>query len=426
METVKRKVTYRLYPSPRQQNQMLEILRLHQRLYNAALEQRIDAFKRCGVSLSFSDQCKELTKLREELPEYAALNAQSEQVTLKRLDLAFDQFFRRVKEGKEKAGFPRFKPFVRFKGWGFKSHGDGWKYLSNDDFVNGTIRMSGIGNMQARGRARFLDRERTCRNPGKPKTMEVFRKNDKWYASVTFETLRPFRASGDKAVGIDWGTAKFLTIVDETKAPLVIENPRHLRCSEDKLKNAQKQLSRKKKGSNNREKAKKALANVHERVAWKREDFLHQTSAAIVKFASLIATESLNIKAMTANGGSHKTGLNRSILDTSPGMFFTLLEYKAADAGISYVEVPTRKVKPSQTCSGCGYVEKKLLSDRVHDCKKCGLVLDRDVNAALVILNFALTGSVMGREPASSTESEITCSLKCETLPIPEHARQSV
>lgn len=402
---------------------MLETLRLHQKLYNAALEQRIDAYKRCGVSLSFSDQCIELTKLREEFPEYAALNAQSEQVTLKRLDLAFGHFFRRVKEGKDKAGFPRFKSFERFKGWGFKTHGDGWKYLPNEDFVNGTIRMSGIGNIQARGRARFLDEERTSRNPGKPKTMEIFCKNDKWYASVTFETLRPFRASGDKAVGIDWGTAKFLTIVDETNVPLVVENPRHLKSNENKLRKAQKVLSRKKKGSCNRKKAKKILASAHERVAWKREDFLHQTSASIVKSASLIATESLNIKAMTANGGAYKTGLNRSILDTSPGKFFELLEYKAADAGIPYIEVPTRKVKPSQTCSGCGYVEKKQLADRVHDCKKCGLVLDRDVNAAIVILNFAMTGFVTGREPALSVESEVARSMKHETPPIPKAAK---
>lgn len=426
METVKRKVTYRLYPSEKQQNQMLETLRLHQKLYNAALEQRIDAYRRCGVSLNYNDQAHDLTQLRAEFPEYAALNAQSEQVTLKRLERAFKAFFQRVKEGKEKPGFPRFKSFDRYKGWGYAAHGDGWKFLPNEDFVNGTIRMSGIGNIQARGRSRFLDEERTSRNPGKPKTMEVFRKNDKWYASITFETLRPFRASGDRALGIDWGTAKFLTIVDETKTPLVIENPRHLKSSEGKLKKAQKQLSQKKKGSNNRKKARKILANAHERVAWKREDFLHQTSALIVKSAILIATESLNIKAMTANGGSYKTGLNRSILDTSPGKFFELLEYKAADAGIPYIEVPTRKVKPSQTCSGCGYSEKKQLSDRVHDCKKCGLVLDRDVNAALVILNFAMTGFVTGREPALSVESKVTCSLKHETLPIPEHARQSV
>jgi putative transposase len=402
---------------------MLETLRLHQKLYNAALEQRIDAYRRCGVSLNYNDQAHDLTLLRAEFPEYAALNAQSEQVTLKRLERGFKAFFGRVKDGKEKPGFPRFKSFDRYKGWGYAAHGDGWKYLPNEDFVNGTIRMSGIGNIQARGRSRFLDEERTSRNPGKPKTMEVLRKNDKWYASVTFETLRPFRASGDKAVGIDWGTAKFLTIVNEIKVPLVVENPRHLKSSEDRLKRAQKNLSRKKKGSRNREKAKKILANTHERVAWKREDFLHQTSASVVKSASLIATESLNIKAMTAHGGAYKTGLNRSILDTSPGKFFELLEYKAADAGIPYIEVPTRKVKPSQTCSGCGYVEKKQLADRVHDCKKCGLVLDRDVNAAIVILNFAMTGFVTGREPALSVESEVICSLKRETPFILEHAR---
>lgn len=426
METVKRKATYRLYPSQRQQNQMLETLRLHQKLYNAALEQRIDAYRRCGVSLNYNDQAYELTQLRAEFPEYAALNAQSEQVTLKRLERAFKAFFGRVKKGKEKPGFPRFKSFDRYKGWGYAAHGDGWKYLPNEDFVNGTIRISGIGNIQARGRSRFLDKERTSRNPGKPKTMEVFRKNDKWYASVTFETLRPFRASGDMALGIDWGTAKFLTIINETKVPMVIENPRHLKSREAKLKKAQKNLSRKKKGSNNRKKAKKILANSHERVAWKREDFLHQTSASIVKSASLIATESLNIKAMTANGGSYKTGLNRSILDTSPGKFFELLEYKAADAGIPYIEVPTRKIKPSQACSGCGYVEKKHISDRVHDCKKCGLALDRDVNAAIVILNFAMTGFVTGREPALSVESEVNRSSKHETPPIPEHALASV
>jgi putative transposase len=422
MEVVKRKVTYRLYPSRRQQNRMVETLRLHQKLYNAALEQRIDAYRRCGTSLNYNDQARELTQLRAEFPEYAALNAQSEQVTLRRLDKAFKAFFQRSREGKERPGFPRFKSFDRYKGWGYASHGDGWKFVPQDGFVNATIRMSGMGNIQARGRPRFLDEERTVRNPGQPKTMELFRKNDKWYASVTFETLRPFRASGDKAVGIDWGTTTFLTMVDETKEPLVIENPRHLKKCEDQLKKAQKFLSRKQKGSNNRKKARKILANAHERVAWKREDFLHQTSASIVKYASMIATESLNIKAMTANGGSYKTGLNRSILDTSPGMFFELLAYKAEDAGIPYIEVPTRKVKPSQTCSSCGHVEKKQLADRVHDCKRCGIVLDRDANAAQVILNFARTGQVTGREPALSVESEVTCSLKHETPPIPEHA----
>lgn len=387
MKAIKRKVTYRLYPSKKQANQMTEFCRLHQRLYNAALEQRIDAFKRCAVSLNYNDQARELTLLRAECPEYAALNAQSEQTTLKRLDRAFKSFFQRVGSRQGKAGFPRFKSFDRFTGWGYASHGDGWKFNLGKDAINATIRITGVGNLQARGRARFNDKERKDRNPGIPKTMEILRKGDKWYASITFETVAPYRRNGETALGIDWGTLQFVTAITENKDVVTIGNPRHLKAKEDKLKKAQKNLSRKKKGSTNRRKAKKVLVACHERIAWKRKDFLHQVSSQMVARARLIATEDLNIKAMTASGGAFKAGLNRSILDTSPGMFFAMLEYKAADAGIPYIEVPTRKVKPSQTCSGCGSVKKKQLSERTHLCTHCQLRLDRDVNAALVILN---------------------------------------
>ncbi len=318
-------------------------------------------------------------------------------------------------QGKAKAGFPRFKAFDRFKGWGFAAHGDGWKFLPNKTQVNATIKVSGIGNLQARGRARFVDQERASREPGTPKTMEIIRKSGKWYASVTFETLKPYRASGTEALGIDWGTMKFLSIVTDSQKIIIVKNPRHLRAVEQKLKKAQQALSKKKKGSSNRKKAKVKLNQIHERLAFKRKDFLHRTSAILVKRASFIATEELNIKFMTSSGGSFKAGLNRSILDTSPGKFFQMLKYKAEDAGISYVEVPTRKIKPSQTCSGCSAQEKKHLSERRHHCKKCGLDLDRDVNAGYVILNYALTGSVTGQELALGMEGKTFSPLKYET-----------
>jgi putative transposase len=115
MEIVKRKVTYRLYPSRRQQNQMLETLRLHQKLYNAALEQRIDAYRRCGVSLNYNDQAHDLTQLRAEFPEYAALNAQSEQVTLKRLERAFKAFFSELKKARKSQAFRDSNPLTDTK-----------------------------------------------------------------------------------------------------------------------------------------------------------------------------------------------------------------------------------------------------------------------------------------------------------------------
>ncbi len=423
MQTANRKVTYRLYPSKKQRHRMEEMLRLHQRLYNSALEERIDAYRKCGVSVGFVDQCRSLTQVRAEHPEYEQLNAQSSQVTLKRLDRAFSNFFRRLKQGEVKPGFPRFKSLDRFKGWGYKAHGDGWTFFSRQHFINGTLRLSGVGDLQARGRARCRDKERLSRNPGIPKTVEILKKGDLWFASVTFETPTPYRASGEEAVGIDWGTMQFLTIVNEKSEVKTVENPRHWNQSAEKLKTAQQDLSRKKKGSKNRQKSNRKVIRCHRRLAWKREDFLHQTSADVVKQAKLIGVETLNVKGMTSAGGSYKAGLNRSILDTAPGTFFRLLECKAAEAGIPYVEAPTRSLKPSQTCCSCGSREKKRLSERTHNCQKCGLVCDRDVNAALVILQYALAKHA-GQELALGADGwrPRVVFPKHETPPIPEVA----
>ena len=166
MNQVNRKVMYRLYPSKKQAGRMTEILRLHQRLYNGCLEQRIHAFRDRKVSLNYHDQAKELTQLRKLDPQYRALNAQSEQVTLKRLELAYKSFFSRIKKG-EKAGFPRFKAFDRYKGWGYATHGDGWRFTPNENSINGSLRLSGVGVLQARGRARKNDFS-GARNPGIP------------------------------------------------------------------------------------------------------------------------------------------------------------------------------------------------------------------------------------------------------------------
>ena len=108
VKPVNRKITYRLYPTPKQEALLLEFKRLHQTLYNAALEERIKAYRMCHVSINYADQCRSVTEIRTLLPEYAALNAQSLQVTLKRLDLAMAGFFRRCQEGAASPGFPRF------------------------------------------------------------------------------------------------------------------------------------------------------------------------------------------------------------------------------------------------------------------------------------------------------------------------------
>lgn len=426
MNEVHRKITYRLYPSKTQAKRLEEMLTLHRHLYNAALEQRLLAYKTRKISLSFADQCLELTKLRAEDKAYEALNAQSEQVTLKRLQEAFQHFFRRLKENQEKAGFPRFKSIDRFHSFGYKSYGDGWKFESKKPFINGKLKLSSVGLIQARGRGRYQDKERSTRFPGTPKTLQVMKKQEKWYASVTYETEKPYREHGEEAIAFDWGVKIFLTVVNEDKKVHTVENPRFIKKSEARLKKAQQRLSKKKKGSKNRLKAKRRVVRLHQKIANQRLDFLHQTTSFLVKQAKAIGTEELSVQAMTAHGGRHKAGLNQAILDTAIGEFLSLLEYKAEEAGIPLVLANTRKLKPTQTCSDCGHQEKKTLSERVHHCKHCGFTADRDVNAALVILSFLLAFLKRGREPALCVEKEVVPELCRRDIPSTNHETPTI
>ncbi len=345
-----------------------------------------------GKSISFAEQCKALTQLRAARPEYKTLNAQSCQVTLKRVDLAFRFFFRRLKQGIRLAGFPRFKAIQRFVGWGYKTHGDGWTLLAGARLQHGKIKLSGIGEIAIRGQAK---------TPGLPKTCEILKKAGRWYASVTVICV-PVRVSGLKAQAIDWGVEMFATIADHTGRITTVENPRHLEQAAHALTHAQKHLSRKDIGSRNRAKARQRVARLHQHVKNQRNDFHHQTAARLVKDSALLATEELNIQSMTKKGHTTRR-LHRNILSTGPSQFFALLQSKAEEAGIEYREAPTKILKPSQTCANCGRQEKKLLNQQQHVCP-CGLSCGRDENAARVILHWALTDNVPGLESTSCGE----------------------
>ena len=158
---VNRRVTYKLYPSRAHLAALERLHHLHRVLYNAALEERIEATRMARISISYANQCKSLTAIRQQDPAYLAVNAQSAQVTLKRLDLAFKAFFRRVEAGEE-PGFPRFKGKDRFPGFGFKTHGDGFRFTPGKDWRHGKLRLSGVGEMTARGEARTPGRVVCC------------------------------------------------------------------------------------------------------------------------------------------------------------------------------------------------------------------------------------------------------------------------
>lgn len=389
-----RKVTYRLYPSRTQSAALSDALRLHQQLYNACLEQRIDAYRRRRVTLTYADQCRGLTELRKECPEFAAVNCSSQQVTLRRLDKAFKAFFDRVKKKGASAGFPRFKSLSRFPGFGFKSHGDGWRFMPGADWRHGKLRLQGIGVIKARGQAR---------QGGVIKSSELLHRDGVWHLSLTVECADIKRESGAGACGLDWGVETFATLAVATgggqPAMEAVENPRWFQQGRERIAGLQRAVSNKKRGSNRRRKAARRLAKDRARTARRRLDWQHKLSAGLVERFALIATEELSVKNMTRSAAgtvdepgknvAQKAGLNREILDTAPSQFLSMLRYKAEEAGSIFMETPTSKLKPSQTCPCCGSVKKKTLSERTHRCE-CGAVLQRDFAAAWVNLDYAM------------------------------------
>lgn len=375
---VQRKCEFRLYPTPKQALALLAQAEVCRQVYNWALASRRWFYAEWGVSRGFADQCRDLTLARAGKPAWQTVHTHALQGALKRLDLAFQHFFRRCKSG-EKPGFPRFKSKDWFSGFGYKEHGNGWRM----EPAGKAVKLTGIGRVKLRGHARFdLDHPTTC---------EVIQRAGKWYLSVTFTVaaLPVRKRTGNTISGLDWGVETFATIANDNASHEEVANPRHLRRKLGELAKLQKALARAKPGSKRRAKLKALIAVLHEKIARQRQDFLHKQTAQLAASRSVIAVEKLSPKAMSASGGAHKKGLNREILAASAGAFHSMLHCKAQEAGCAIVEVDPRKHKPSQTDSVSGEVRKKKLSERWHTLPD-GSVISRDLNAARNLLNFAL------------------------------------
>ncbi len=328
-------------------------------LYNSALRERIDAYRLNQVSISYQDQQNQLPEIKLIRTDLKDVYSQVLQDALKRLDKTFKAFFGRVKQGK--AGFPRFKGQNRYDSFTFPQATGGFR-LDGD-----SLYLSKIGKVKIRLSQTMV---------GKVKTLTVKREVSGWFAIFTVETEKELLPKTGKQIGIDAGIESFMTLSDGTQ----IENFKYFETSQKQLRVAQRKVSRRKKGGNQRRKAVVQLRKIHEKIKNQRNDFAHKVSTHLVKEFDLIAIENLNILGMS------KGILAKQIHDVAWNSFFQKLTYKAENAGRQLIKVNPNGT--SQTCI-CGARVEKTLAQRQHICLKCGYKNHRDIVSAKVILSRA-------------------------------------
>lgn len=350
-------------------NQQLEECRW---LYNHFLEERMTAWETEKKSLGYYDQAVSMPRLKKQRPSLTCVHSQILQNVAVRIDLAFKAFFRRVKAG-EKPGYPRFKGKDRYDSMSmtFPQMPSGCCVKEDRLFV------SKVGHIKI-----VLHRQLE----GMPKTATIRKSaTGKWYVSFSCEVEPKRLPSNNKAVGIDVGLHSF-TMLSTGKE---IACPKFFRQEEKALAKSQRQLSKAEKGTPKRRHRRKVVARVHERIAFRRQNFTHQHSRQIVNSFGTIAVEDLEINRM-----NHNHCLAKSISDAAWSMFFWMLLYKAAEAGRVFVRV--NPAYTSQDCSRCGHRQTMPLANRVYNCPCCKLELDRDLNAALNILRLGLQSLGLG------------------------------
>jgi putative transposase len=369
---------YRIYPTKKQTRLLNEWLALCCEVYNAALQERRDAYRMASTSIGYSQQCAELPGCKEVRPELAAVNSQVLQNVLKRVDLAFDSFFRRVAAGQQ-AGYPRFRSRQRYDSLTFKQYGNSFSFSQE-----GKLILSKIGQIKIVLHRPFK---------GVPKTATVSRSpTGKWSVSISCDGVEPVKLpASEQQVGVDVGLKTFAYLSDGT----AIENPRFFREEPKHLAKAQRKLSKAQKGTSERRKRRKVVARIHERIRQRRENFVQQAARRLVNQYGLIALEALIVRNLLKN-----PTLAKSISDAAWSAFIRVLLDKAAEADRAVIRV--NPAYTSQTCSGCSHRQEMPLSVRIWECERCSLMLDRDQNASLNILAQAVGrhGHVIQEAPA--------------------------
>ena len=373
----------------------------HRELYNAALQERRDAYERtvrrapgyygparAKMPVRCGTQSAQLSQIRALRPEIARWSFSSQQATLRRLDKAFAAFFRRVKAGGT-PGYPRFKSARRFDSVEWPADGDGCRWKPEA----GRVYLQGVGDVKV-----------SAHRPvgGRVKTVQVRREGRKWMLVLSCDDVaaRPLEATG-AVVGVDVGVVDFAVTSDGEH----VANPRHGRRAAAGLEAAQRALARKKPGRANRRAAGETVAARHRKIANQRRDFHHKTPRALVERYDTVAVEDLKVANMVrrvrpvpdpeipgaylANGAAAKTGLNRSISDAGWAQFRSILAAKAEEAGRQTIGVDPRHT--SDRCEACGHAARSnRVNQAVFRCARCGHEAHADEHAARNILRAGL------------------------------------
>lgn len=351
---------YRLYPNKDQAEALSEILWVACWLYNRALDYRRKKWRESREAVCYSQQSAMWREWRNEEPAenpLRLLNMSAGQQVLRRLESSYRQFLL------GKRGRSRFKKVSRFSSVNYKP-GDGASIKNNRLYVQN------VGLVRVRWHRELPN--------GKLKNIIIKRKSSGWYVLLQIELPeQPFVRSSNAPVGVDMGILHALALSDGT----IIDSPRFLEQSLRKLRVLQRSLARKKRGGSNWRKTKHQITCLHERISNQRLDWWHKVTRRLVDTYGMVAVEDLQLSFMLRNDK-----LALAAHDISLGMFRTLLDYKAIEAGVEVILVNPRGT--SKACSGCGSIVEKSLKDRIHSCHYCGLVLDRDVNAAKNILEL--------------------------------------
>ena len=351
---------YRLFPSTPQARLLERTLETCRRFSNDCLAERKTAWEQQQRSVGKVEQLRQVKERKATNPWAKDVHSHVLQTVVQDLDKAFAAFLRRRKAG-ETPGHPRFKGRNRFRSFGYKEHGNGFK-------IDGRrLQLSGIGRVALRWHRPLA---------GQIKTLRISKKAGKWYACfVCVMEDAPALPETGREVGIDVGLAKLITTSDGAQ----VDHPRFYRVAQRKLRLAQRRVARRTKGGKNRRKAVVMLQRQHERIANQRKDYLNKLAHDLTTRYDRIALEDLTITRMVHGN------LAKSILDAGWGYLVQRLRDKAASAGRVVVLVDPRNT--SKTCSRCGTVFAGLtLADRWVTCA-CGLWLDRDHNAAINIKN---------------------------------------